>query len=228
MAKTMKILMIDDHALFREGMSHVLRDLVEKPEICEAGNAVDGMRIAATVEDVDMVLLDLHMPEMDGFATLQQLRARHPDLAVVVLSASENYQDAKWALDNGAVGYIPKSATSQVMVGALRLILSGGIYLPPLLLNQFQTPPSGTYGPSGRQPATVIPNDFGGSETLTARQRDVLRLLAVGKSNKEIARDLGMAEGTVKIHITAIFRALSVVNRTQAVLAAKKMGLVDA
>lgn len=215
----MKILLIDDHALFREGMSHVLKGMPEAPEVYEAGSASEGLALADAQAPFDLVLLDLHLPEEDGFSVLQRLHIAHPILSVIVLSASEDFQDAKRALDLGAMGYIPKSATSQVMLGAIRLVLSGGIYLPPLLLSQWQSREA-----SPSTPQREVAADY---EGLTARQLDVLRLLAVGKSNKEIARDLGMAEGTVKIHITAIFRALGVVNRTQAVLTARRQGLVE-
>lgn len=215
----MRILLIDDHALFREGMLHVLKGMAEAPQVFEAGSAGEGMQLANEQAPLDLVLLDLHLPEIDGFTILARLHNSHPDLAVIVLSASEDFQDAKRALDLGAMGYIPKSATSQVMLSAIHLVLSGGIYLPPLLMTQWHS----------TAPPVVVHNreNIPGSEPLTVRQLDVLRLLAVGKSNKEIARDLGMAEGTVKIHITAIFRALAVVNRTQAVLTAKKQNLVE-
>lgn len=217
----MRILLIDDHALFREGMLHVLKGMPEAPDVFEAGSANEGLQMAADKGPLDLVLLDLHLPETDGFTILARLHHSHPDLAVIVLSASEDFQDAKRSLDLGAMGYIPKSATSQVMLSAIHLVLSGGIYLPPLLMSQWHnTAPAAAPVPVSRDVA-------GGAEPLTVRQLDVLRLLAVGKSNKEIARDLGMAEGTVKIHITAIFRALAVVNRTQAVLTAKKQGLVE-
>lgn len=217
----MRILLVDDHALFREGMSHVLKNMPEAPEVIEAGSADEGLFLAQEKKPLDLVLLDLHLPETDGFTVLARLHHSYADLAVIVLSASEDFLDAKKSLDLGAMGYIPKSATSQIMLGAIRLVLSGGIYLPPLLLSQWHNSSAPPITSSSREASAAD------SESITARQHDVLRLLAVGKSNKEIARDLGMAEGTVKIHITAIFRALAVVNRTQAVLTAKKMGLVD-
>lgn len=219
----MKILLVDDHALFREGMSHVLKNMPESPEVIEAGSADEGLFLAQEKKPIDLVLLDLHLPETDGFTVLARLHHNYADLAVIVLSASEDFLDAKKSLDLGAMGYIPKSATSQIMLGAIRLVLSGGIYLPPLLLSQWHNSTKSVTPDPSQQHREANAD----SEAITARQHDVLRLLAVGKSNKEIARDLGMAEGTVKIHITAIFRALAVVNRTQAVLTAKKMGLVD-
>lgn len=218
----MRILLVDDHALFREGMSHVLKNMPEAPEVFEAGSADEGLFLAQEKGPFDLVLLDLHLGESDGFTVLARLHHNYAELAVIVLSASEDFQDAKRSLDLGAMGYIPKSATSQIMLGAIRLVLSGGIYLPPLLLSQWHNSASPAINRNSQQRDSSMD-----TESITSRQHDVLRLLAVGKSNKEIARDLGMAEGTVKIHITAIFRALAVVNRTQAVLSAKKMGLVD-
>lgn len=227
----MHILLMDDHSLFREGMRHVLRQLTQEDTIFEASGCKAGLIIAAE-NTIDLLLLDLHMPEVDGFAVLALFREQYPLTSVVVLSASEDWQDARRALDTGAVGYIPKSATSQVMLGALHLVLSGGIYVPPIILQEMQrqhTAPLSAPILQAIAAPTKVPQEVSklASSALTVRQLEVLCLLAQGKSNKEIGRDLNMAEGTVKIHVTAIFKALSVVNRTQAVLMAKKLGLAS-
>lgn len=219
----MRVLLIDDHALFREGVMHVLHSMSEHPEVKEAGNGQDALNLLDLDTEFDLALLDLNLPDRSGLDMIGLLRNKAPDLAIIVLSASEDFTDAKRALDLGASGYITKSSTSQVMVNAMRLVLSGGIYLPTLLLQQWQSPPVA----SARPAASSHSAEADAHDPLTARQLDVLKLLAEGKSNKEIARELGMAEGTVKIHVTAIFRSLNVVNRTQAVLAAKKLGLVN-
>jgi len=209
-----RILVADDHALFRDGLRYLLSRLGDDVEMLEAKDCAEALARVAERSDLDLILLDLAMPGMDGLAGLRALRARNPAVPVVILSASEEPTDVRLALDGGAMGFIPKSSTSNVMLGALRLVLSGGVYVPPAFLDRFQT---------GRIPVATASLDVLG---LTPRQHDVLRLLGRGQSNKEIARVLGLAEGTVKLHISAILRALGVDNRTQAVVtAARLLGL---
>lgn len=209
----MKILVADDHALFREGLRHVLTPLAERVEIIEAQDCEQALAAVDTNGDLGLVLLDLHMPGRDGFAALETLSHRYPALPIVVLSGSENRNDMRRALDGGAMGFIPKAATAAVMVQALRLILAGGIYIPPALLQ----PSIG----QARTAATPAHEALG----LTPRQLDVLRLVLDGKSNKVIAAELGLTEATVKAHITAVFKALDVSNRTQAALTVERMGI---
>jgi DNA-binding NarL/FixJ family response regulator len=206
-----KILIADDHTLFRDGLRYVLAQLDEGVEILEAKDCTEALALVSSRPDLELVLLDLAMPGMDGLAGLRVLRARRPSVPVVILSASEEPADVRHALDAGAMGFIPKASGSAVMLGALRLVLSGGVYLPPAYLERSQ---------SGRTPITASSADTLG---LTPRQHDVLRLLGRGQSNKEIARVLGLAEGTVKLHISAILRALDVPNRTSAVIAAARL-----
>lgn len=208
----MKILIVDDHVLFREGLRHVLLQLEPTGEILEAGKCEDAFQLVDAHPEMDLVLLDLSLPGMGGFAGLGEFRARYPGVPVVVMSGSEERHDVQNALDNGALGYIPKSSTSQVMLSALRLVFSGGVYLPPVMLSGVAAPPP--------EMANTLKSG------LTDRQLAVLRLLAEGKSNKLIGRELDLAEGTVKIHISSIFRALNVSNRTEAVIAARKSGLL--
>lgn len=228
----MNILLVDDHSLFREGMRHVLQQLEPDITVFEANQAQSALNAFDDHPNIDLVLLDLNLPGVNGFEILKQIKAKSHDVAVIMLSASEDINDARQALDNGAVGYIPKSATSQVMLSAIRLVLSGGVYVPPLILSQLQQRQAvpnlrpGSQHTAGHDSVHNLPSSTA-LGSLTTRQMDVLILLAEGKSNKEIGRKLGMAEGTVKIHVTAIFKSLGVVNRTQAVLAAEKMGLVS-
>ena len=209
----MKILIADDHALFREGLRYVLAGVGDDVEILEAKDGAGALVLVAARPDLDLVLLDLAMPGMDGLAGLRALRARTPSVPVVILSASEETIDIRLALDGGAMGFIPKSSTSEVMLSALRLVLSGGVYLPPAILQRSRT----GKGPVASAELTLE------SLGLTPRQHDVLRLLGQGKSNKEIARALVLAEGTVKLHVSAILKALDVGNRTQAVVAAARL-----
>lgn len=207
-----KILVADDHALFRDGLRYLLGQLGEPVEVLEAKDGAGALELAGAHPDLELVLLDLGMPGIDGLAGLRLLRARCPAVPVVILSGSEEPADVRQALDAGALGFIPKSSTSQVMLNALRLVLSGGMYLPPSYLERAQ---SGMRVPLA---ASSV-----GSLGLTPRQLDVLRLLGQGHSNKEIARVLQLAEGTVKLHISAILRALGVDNRTRAVVAAARL-----
>lgn len=208
----MKILLADDHALFREGLRYVLAGLAEDVEVFEVKDGSEALAFIAAGRELDLVLLDLAMPGMDGFAGLRAVRARLPSVPIVILAASENSADIRAALNGGAMGFIPKSSTATVMLSALRLVLSGSVYLPPVFLQR-----SPARGGSGQVPSTLE------ALHLTARQQDVLRLLSRGQSNKEIARTLGLVEGTVKLHISAILKAFGVDNRTQAVVAAAQL-----
>lgn len=208
----MKILIADDHALFREGMSYILGELAESVALLEAADCETALRYAAEHSDLDLVLLDLNMPDLDGFTALDLFSTHYPALQVVILSASKQRTDMKRALNGGAFGFIPKDTTSAVMLNALRLVLSGGVYVPSTIaLSEEKILKAGQ------------PNQ----QEFTPRQLETLRLLAKGHSNKDIARVMNLAEGTVKMHITAIFKCLGVSNRTQAVLAAEKLNLVS-
>lgn len=207
----MKILIVDDHTLFREGICHVLNALEDDVSILEAANYDRALQNASEHPDLDLVLLDLNMPGKDGFSVLDTFTHLYPALPVVILSASNQRSDMQRALNAGAMGYIPKDTTSTVMLGALRLILSGGVYVPPSIAQQQNT-------------NTQTTNHH--SNGVTPRQLEVLTLLIQGHSNKEIARELKLAESTVKMHVTSILKSLGVSNRTQAVLAAEKLGLI--
>ena len=209
----LRILVADDHALFRAGLRHLLKDSGGQPEIVEARDFQEAAQHLSQTEDFDLLLLDLNMPGMDGFTGLRQLCAQAPAVPIVVVSVRDRAEDVRKALAAGAMGYIPKSSTPEVMVSALQLVLSGGVYLPPNLLADPTTELEHD-GTKDGDPQSELLN------RLTPRQRDVLALLAEGKSNKEIADVLGLAPGTVKIHISRILRAFGVQNRTQAVITA--------
>lgn len=220
----MKILIVDDHPLIREALRHVLTVLDADINLIEAQNFADGLAAVADHADLDLILLDLGLPDMDGIEALAELRRRHPAARVVVLSASEQPATVMRALDAGAMGFIPKTTSSHLLLNALRLVLAGGVYLPFEVLRQHE----GTPEPALRLAAAasqggkmLTPHALG----LTSRQGDVLALMVQGKSNKLICRDLDIAEGTVKIHVTAILKSLNVLNRTQAVIAVGKLGL---
>jgi DNA-binding NarL/FixJ family response regulator len=212
-----KILVVDDHPLIRQAVKAVLHQLDPKIRVVETGNCEDALAAAAREPDFGLVLLDIRLPGKSGLDALQSLRESQPALPVVVLSASENSADVMRAIDLGAMGYIPKSHSGAVMVNALRLVLAGGVYLPPEMLRS--TTPAAE--PHVSEPAVTDVRALG----LTPRQTDVLGLIVQGKPNKLICRELNLAEGTVKIHVTAILRALGVSNRTQAVIAVSRLGL---
>lgn len=212
----MKILIADDHELFRDGLRHVLDQLGGELTIVEACDFSQAVAAVERETDIDIVLMDLSMPGMSWNEGLQRLKDLLPDqVPIIVLSASDDRRHVLQAVNMGAAGFIPKTSSSRVMLSALKLVLSGGVYLPPALLDQ-GNPQSDSLGP--------VPNENAVS-FLTPRQREVLALLGQGKSNKEIARVLQLAEGTVKLHVTAILKALNVNNRTRAVVAASQLGL---
>ncbi len=222
----MDILITDDHALFRDGLKYVLRQLDNNMIIFEAGNCDEAVQIATEQQQLDLILLDLVMSGTNGIAALKMLRNCAPSIPIVIVSGTEDRKTVKNVLDCGAQGFIPKSSSSEVMLGALHLVLSGGIYLPALLLNDSGKEPSNELMlnnevDGGHEQPTSPPVDHG----LTLRQLEVLSLLCRGLSNKEISRTLSLAEGTVKIHVTAILKTLQVTSRTQAVIAAQGFGL---
>jgi DNA-binding NarL/FixJ family response regulator len=218
----MKFLLVDDHALIREALRGVLKELDEGATILEASRWGDAARLLAEHSDLALVLLDLGLPDRDGFAALEEARAHHPKIPIVILSASCDRDYVVKALDIGAVGFIPKSGEREVMLGALRLVFSGGVYIPPEILSRSETPHAPSPGPGRRSEgsAPTLPSDLG----LTARQVDVLALMMRGKSNKAICRILNLAEPTVKNHVTAILKALKASNRTEAVIMVGALG----
>jgi DNA-binding NarL/FixJ family response regulator len=215
---SVKILVVDDHPLILEALKQVLRDLDPEIEVLEARDAPQALDRVVMHPDLSLVLLDLALPHKHGLELLAEIRDASPEVPVVVLSASEDRETVLRAISDGAMGFIPKTSRTDVLIAALRLVFAGGVYLPP---SAFAAAATAVMEP--RLPAlpTRSPRDIG----LTERQAQVLALLVQGKSNKLICRALDLAEGTVKIHVTAILRALNVSNRTEAVVAVSRMGL---
>jgi len=208
-----KILLVDDHALIRDALRGVVTELADEPSVLEASDARQAMQLIQQHPDLHLVLLDLNLPDRDGLGVLADLRRRYAPISVVVLSASHDQEKILKALDLGALGFIPKSASREVMVNALRLVFSGGVYVPPEALSRAN--------PKESKPGEPMSPDDAG---LTARQLEVLALMMRGKSNKAISRALDMAEPTVKHHVTAILKALKAANRTEAVIAVGALG----
>src|SRR4051812_7348331 len=188
----MKILIVDDHPLIREALRSVLGTLDNELEVIEAGDCTQALEAAARNPDLGLILLDIHLPGMSGLDALGSFRTQHPGIPVVVMSGAENRDDVMRAIDGGAMGFLPKSQPSRVMINALRLVLAGGVYLPVEMLAM--PAPGSAPAASSAAPAKA-PADIG----LTGRQSEVLALLVQGKPNKIICRELGLAEGTVKI-----------------------------
>ncbi len=218
----MKLLVVDDHPLFREGLRHVLRLLENQVDIEEATNFDEAVKAVVGRHDLDLILLDLLLPGMKGYDGMRTLRESAPDVPIVVISAVEEREAVLESFRHGAIGYIPKSSTSEVMLSALKLVLAGGKYLPPVIAGESLAPE--TAPASGAMYGAAALAD---APELTRRQREVLELIGEGRSNKEIAESLGLAEGTVKIHVTAILKALKATNRTQAAMVAAQLGLVS-
>jgi DNA-binding NarL/FixJ family response regulator len=224
----MKLLVVDDHALIREALRVVLKELRNEATILEAANSREAMQRIAEHPDLELVLLDLRLPDRDGFDVLAELRERYPAISVVVLSAQNDRASVAKALDLGALGFIPKSASREVMLGAFNLIFSGGVYVPPEILGRPEPPPGLAPAPVAAvepAPARRSRRARAAELGLTERQLEVLDLMMRGKSNKAICRALDLAEPTVKNHVTAILKALRVSNRTEAVIAAGQLGL---
>lgn len=209
----MKVLLADDHVLFREGVGYVLAGLeLDKLDVLEVGNIAQAEQAIRRNPDIGLVLLDLSMPGMDGLTGLQVLRRLAPDIPVIVLTASEDARHVRRALQLGARGYITKASSSDAMLAGIRAVLAGEVHTSPsLVVAGDERERLGRAGDVLRQ--------------LTPRQIDVLAMLRQGKSNKEIGRELDLAEITVKMHVTAILKALEVQNRTQAAIVAEQLGL---
>ncbi len=202
----MKILVVDDHALVREGLRQVLKGLEENLEVLQAGTCEEGFVHATRHGDIDLVLLDYHLPDMNGLDALAIFGDRHPELPVVMLSGSANTQIMRQVLQAGAAGFVTKSCVSDELLRAVRKVLNGDIYLPRELAS----------APDAGERNSKAP--------LTPRQELVLRRLLDGQANRDIADHLNVSEETVKTHVTAILRYFEVQNRTQAVVAAARVG----
>lgn len=208
----MKILVVDDHALVREGLRQVLKGLDEHVEVLEAPHCARAFELAALHADLDLVLLDYHLPDMNGLEALDVFGRDHPELPIMMLSGSVNPRIMRQVLAKGAAGFLTKSGLSQELLAALRLVLAGDVYVPSDLL----------VDPDMDDHDVAVAADA--PPQLTPRQEVVLALLLDGRSNKEISQHLDLAEETTKNHVTAILRAFGVKTRIQAVLAAARHG----
>lgn len=218
----MKVLIIDDYPLFQDGLELLLRHLDPKITVLKAHRIADAdLLIDETLDLLFCELLASGSTLDEGFDALKALHRRLPDTPIVVLTALHDRSCVSRALEAGARAYIPKTYKSEIVLGAIRLVLSGGVYVPSDLFDSVEpkTLP--------RTSLAQAPGVYKGGPTLTRRQRDVLTYLTQGFTNRDIAREIDVKEGTVKIHVAAIFKALGVANRTQAVIVANRLGVLD-
>ncbi len=218
----MQLLLIDDHPLIHLALQALLADFQPAVRLQPVLSIAAARAALQPGHGFELVLLDLQLHEEDGFAFLDELREAHPELPVAVMSASDSMSDVIRAIDQGAMAYIPKTIEPALMKEALELVVSGGIYIPSMRMNGVPPPPA-----PGQAALTAPPPPRPQALdklSITPRQQDVLHGLLLGKPNKLIANELGISADTVKDHVQAIFRALGVRTRTQAVLAVSQMG----
>lgn len=226
----MNIIVIDDHELFREGVKLVLEKIDDNCKVYSVESGIEALSLIESDIDFDVIMLDYNLPKITGVDTLKRLKNAAPEIPVVMLSSEECPKRIREALSAGANGFITKNSTADVTISAVKLVLSGGMYLPSqLLLNEQSTDTEKVQyfekkeESQTRNSSSPKPNQL----TLTTRQLDVLVQMNNGLANKEIARHLNMSPSTVKVHVTAIFRELGVKNRVQAINLAKEYELIQ-
>ncbi len=220
----MKILIADDHELFLKGLEIILTDFNPSADLVKAKNYTEMADIISKEQDFDLVLTDLAMPGGVWLEALKEIHEKLPETPIIILSAVFEKEIVQKTLDLGASGYIPKTSSNAVILSAVNLVLSGGVYIPAELLKETPVASLGDL-----KKIEIIPENIDLREKikiLSPRQLDVLKLIAEGKSNKQIAYELGLTEGTVKLHVTAILKILNVYNRTGAVAQATTLGLL--
>ncbi len=217
----MDILLIDDHHIFRDGLKLLLQQQGSDWVTHAAANVAEALQAINSDTGFDLILLDYNLPDGNGLDLLREIKSTIPATPVALLSAHEDPQLIQATLAAGASGFITKASSSEVMLSALNLIFSGGVYVPPAILKQAPTTQA-----TQNSFATAGNPSTSDKYYLTERQQDVLQQMVKGLANKEIARELNMSPSTVKVHIAAILREFAVNNRTQAVAMAQEKGLV--
>lgn len=215
-----RALVADDQTLFRKGLTYILRELGPEVDIVEASTFGEMQAISKDDKPFHLVLLDLRLPGMAETHGFELLASHFPGTPIVIVSAIDDRKNVIAALEGGAAGYLPKTLSSGVILSALRLVLAGGVFVPHSILLQ-----AGNH--NGDNPRQTERRRMERSRGLTPRQLEVLRLLSRGNANKEIARQLDLSVGTVKLHVTALLKALNVRNRTQAVIKAAAVGILE-
>ena len=210
----MKVLIADEQSLFRDGLTLRLKEINQNIDILQSSSLTETLQILSAEPNTDILILDIDLVGFSAEETIKNIQNLSSSVKIIAISSSEDALNIKNILSLGVKGYIPKRSDSNILSGALKLILDGGTYIPPAMLKTDST--------SKPTPPTLPPL----KKNLTNRQSQVLDLIAQGKSNKQIAYDMGVSEATVKLHINALLRSLKVNNRTQAVITAQKMGLI--
>jgi DNA-binding NarL/FixJ family response regulator len=218
-----KILAVDDHPLAREALARLAEELGPRTEVLEADSLAAAHEHLAAHSDLALVVLDIALPDAEGIEAVERLLQARPEVPLLVLSSKDDPATARAILDAGARGFISKRSPTRLLIEAIRLVLVGGFYVPPEALRAVTETKRDPGTPTADQGAPSSPSRE--ALSLTPRQLDVLALLVQGKPNKLICRTLNLAEGTVKTHTAAIYRALNVMNRTQAVYAVSRLGL---
>jgi len=220
----LKILVADDHELFLKGLELILTDMNPEVQLVFAKNYNEIFSVIEQEKDFNLVLTDLAMPGANWLQAIERIHDTLPETPIIILSAVFDKEIVQKTIDIGAAGYIPKTSSNAVILSAVNLVLSGGVYIPAELLK-------GTSNSEFEmlKQIEVLPeekSDKDKAHILSPRQIDVIRLISQGKSNKQIAYELGLTEGTVKLHVTAILKLLNVYNRTGAVVEAARLGLI--
>ncbi|HHJ20598.1 MAG TPA: response regulator transcription factor [Gammaproteobacteria bacterium] len=223
--RLLNFIVADDHALIRESLRAQLNKLTTNATIYEASNAKEVIQLLSQRQDIDLLLLDLYMPDCQGAELVSTLCDRFPETPVVVISGSDSMEDMRKSIDCGAAGFIPKSTAKEVMLSAIQLVLAGGIYIPECMVRNPQEKPANI--PRNHLDATPKPgsNSDAICNRLTPRQIEALTLICKGLPNKLIAREMGISIYTVKVHVAAILRALGKDNRTAVAMVAEQQGL---
>lgn len=217
----MNILIADDHTFIRSGLQDNLKQIMPQAVIFNADSATQALQLAAQNIDFRLAIVDLFMPDMDGFAFLRKLCTSHPELPIIVISATDNPAHVRKVLELGAMGFIPKSSSTQQFNNVVNIVLSGGTHIPASFADSLRL----------HDAEVSIADDADTEEALlkrqlTVRQKEILAKLGEGKSNKQIARELLVSENTVKVHVSSILKVLKLDNRTQAGIAAEKLNLL--
>jgi len=207
----MKVLVVDDHALFREGMTFMLRELSESVDVLETETCEKALEMASSHQDLDLILLDYVMPGTNGVKEVSNFQSAWPSTPIVIISGVANDWDIAQSFRHGVMGFIPKTYSSTQMLEALHQVLKGERYLPP----------------EDAERVSAFLDDRDEELRVTKRQREILALLAQGLTNKAIARQLDISDNTVRVHLATIFKILGVSTRTEAIFAARREGILD-
>lgn len=223
----MKILIADDHELFLKGLEFILKENIQTAEIISAKNYEEIFSILTQYKDFDLIITDLAMPGANWLTAIKKIHQTLPETPLIIISAVFDREILQQTFDIGVAGYIPKTATNTLIISAINLVLAGGAYIPhDLLYNQTKTTKTET---ASLQALKQIPSETQKARTkgLTERQLEIVKCIAEGLPNKQIAHKLNLTEGTIKVHVTIILKALNVKNRTSAVIEAVKRGYLS-